>query len=91
MYKVYTEHYDFLGADGITRVEGWSASIFDAGDKGLINRDGDTESEAITIAFTELLGNLPSDFPRSLIDDAVPLERQQRIAAQDDPRGEADH
>lgn len=47
--------------------ENWHASVTDGYGGGLIDRDGDTESEAITICMTELLGNLPADFPPELI------------------------
>lgn len=66
-YIVYTESYDLKAVDG-SRVKGWSALITDENGVQLISRDGDNEPEAIAIAFTEWLGNLPHDFPRELID-----------------------
>jgi hypothetical protein len=64
-YVIETEDQSWELPDGGKR-ENWHATISD--DSGpLIDRDGDTESEAITIAVTELLGNLPSDFPAALI------------------------
>jgi hypothetical protein len=54
--------------------EGWTASITDGYGGALIDRDGDSESEAITIAVTELLGKLPEDFPLTLI-EGTPASR----------------
>lgn len=42
----------------------WHATIRDPdGGSVLLDRDGDTESEAVCIAVVELLGDLPADFP----------------------------
>jgi len=64
-YKIVTEKYDLNGK------EGWHAalSIMDGGESLVHGADGDNESEAITITVTQALGNLPSNFPRSLIGD----------------------
>jgi len=61
IYHVTTEQQDILGT------ENWHAEITDENGKPLSGADGDNEPEAISIAFCFLLGDLPADFPQSLI------------------------
>lgn len=60
-YIIDTEKQDINGR------ENWHTTVSYSNGHELTDRDGDTESESITIAMVELLGNLPADFPRTLI------------------------
>lgn len=61
-YIVDTEKQDILGT------ENWHTEITDAKEgTPLSGADGDNEVESIALAFCFLLGNLPADFPPTVI------------------------